>query len=100
MDVEHALGKDKLNMDDFAALISPAAAPYLEIMAQKSHALTMKRFGNTIQMYVPMYLSNECQNICTYCGFSFDNKIARKTLTDEEILKEVEVIKSYGYDHI
>ena len=99
-DVEHALGKEKLNLDDFAALISPAAAPYLEIMAQKSHALTMKRFGNTIQMYVPMYLSNECQNICTYCGFSFDNKIARKTLTDEEILKEVEVIKSYGYDHI
>jgi 2-iminoacetate synthase len=100
MDVERALGESRLNLDHFAALISPAALPYLEVMAQKSHQLTQKRFGNTIQMYIPMYLSNECQNICTYCGFSLDNKIARKTLTDEEILKEVEVIKSYGYDHI
>ncbi|MGB0887624.1 MAG: 2-iminoacetate synthase ThiH [Vicingaceae bacterium] len=99
-DVERALNAEKRNLEDFKALISPAAEPYLEQMAQKSHQLTQKRYGKTIQMYIPMYLSNECQNICTYCGFSFTNKIPRKTLTDEEILKEVKFIKSKGYDHI
>ena len=100
-DVEHALKKTgKRTLEDFKALISPAAAPYLEQMATLSHHLTKKRFGNTIQMYIPMYLSNECQNICTYCGFSFDNKIPRRTLTDAEILKEVKIIKEMGYDHI
>lgn len=99
-DVELALRKTSRNLEDFKALISPAAAPYLEQMAQLSQALTLKRFGKTIQMYIPLYLSNECQNICTYCGFSFDNKLPRRTLTDAEILKEVEVIKSMGYDHV
>ena len=99
-DVEYALSKTKRDLEDFKALISPAAAPYLEQMAQQSMAITKKRFGNTIQMYVPMYLSNECQNICTYCGFSMTNKIPRRTLTDEEILKEVSFLKQKGYDHI
>tara|TARA_B100000809_G_scaffold119529_1_gene117783 strand:+ start:14918 stop:16021 length:1104 start_codon:yes stop_codon:yes gene_type:complete len=99
-DVERALNSKKRNLEDFKALISPSAEPYLEQMAQLSHHLTQKRFGKTIQMYIPMYLSNECQNICTYCGFSLTNKIPRKTLSDEEILKEVKFIKSKGYDHI
>jgi 2-iminoacetate synthase len=99
-DVEHALNSTKRNLENFKALISPAAEPYLEQMAQLSHALTQKRFGKTIQMYIPMYLSNECQNICTYCGFSLDINIARKTLSDSEIIEEAKIIKSYGYDHI
>ena len=99
-DVEKAIASNKRNLEDFKALISPAAVPYVEQMAQLSNALTQKRFGKTIQMYAPMYLSNECNNICTYCGFSFDNKIKRKTLTDSEILKEVEVIKNNGFNHI
>lgn len=99
-DVVTALHKSKRNLEDFKALISPAAAPYLEQMAHLSRQLTLKRFGNTIQMYLPMYLSNECQNICTYCGFSLGNKIHRITLTDAQILEEVEVIKNLGYDHI
>lgn len=99
-DVERALGKQKRDLEDFKALVSPAAVPYLEQMAQISHQLTQKRFGKTIQMYIPLYLSNECQNICTYCGFSLDVKIPRKTLTDEEILAEVEIIKKMGYDHV
>lgn len=99
-DVEYALSKSKRDLEDFKALISPAAEPYLEQMAQMSHQITQKRFGKTMQMYIPMYLSNECQNICTYCGFSLDVKIDRKTLTDEEILEEVRIIKSMGYDHI
>ncbi|MFN6945826.1 MAG: 2-iminoacetate synthase ThiH [Cytophagaceae bacterium] len=99
-DVETALHKKKRNLEDFKALISPAALPYLEQMALLSHQITRKRFGNTMQMYIPMYLSNECQNICTYCGFSLDNPMRRTTLTDEQILREVNVIKNYGYDHI
>ena len=99
-DVLIALRKPKRNLEDFKSLISPAAKPYLEQIAQLSKQITKKRFGNTIQMYLPMYLSNECQNICTYCGFSFTNKIPRRTLTDSEIIQEVEYIKSKGYDHI
>lgn len=99
-DVIKALESKKRNLEDFKALISPAAKPYLELMAQSSRLITKKRFGNTIQMYSPMYLSNECQNICTYCGFSMTNKIPRRTLSNEEILKEISYIKSKGYDHI
>lgn len=77
-DVEHALHTNKPDLEDFKALISPAAEPFLEEMAQKSHQLTLERFGKTIQMYAPMYLSNECQNICTYCGFSLDVQIPPK----------------------
>ena len=99
-EVELALAKNKRNLDDFLALISPAAQPYLEQMAQISHELTKKRFGKTIQMYAPLYLSNECQNICTYCGFSLDNKIKRKTLTESEITLEIEALKKAGFDHV
>lgn len=99
-DVERALAAQNPTLADFKALISPAAAPYLEQMAQKSHLLTQQRFGKTIQLYAPLYLSNECQNICTYCGFSLDVKIPRKTLSDAEILKEVEVLKANQYDHV
>ncbi len=99
-DVLQALSVEKRSLEDFKALISPAAKPFIEQMAQLSYSLTKKRFGNTIQMYVPLYLSNECQNICTYCGFSFTNKIPRRTLTDAEILKETAYLKNKGYDHV
>ena len=99
-DVFRALSKPKRTLEDFKALISPVAKPYIEQIAQLSRHITKKRFGNTIQMYTPMYLSNECQNICTYCGFSFTNKIPRRTLTASEIIQEVQYIKSKGYDHI
>ncbi len=99
-DVERALAAGKRGLEDFKALLSPAAQPYLEQMAQLSHRLTRQRFGNTMQLYIPLYLSNECQNICTYCGFSLDNKIQRKTLQAAEILQEVEAIKAMGYEHV
>ena len=100
LDVEAALASSRRTMEDFKALISPAALPYLEQMSQLSHATTKKRFGNTIQLFAPMYLSNECNNICTYCGFSFDNKIRRKTLSAAEILQEINEIKKQGFQHI
>ena len=98
--VERALASGKRSLEDFKALISPAAEPYLEQMAQMSHAISQKRFGRVMQLYVPLYLSNECNNICTYCGFSFDNKVRRKTLSEKEILQEVAAIKKMGYDHV
>jgi 2-iminoacetate synthase len=103
-DVENVLHKvhsgDLLGIQDFGTLISPVALEYLETIAKWSQKKTKKRFGNTIQMFVPMYLSNECQNICTYCGFSMNNEIPRKTLSKEEMLREAEVIRSHGYEHI
>lgn len=99
-DVRIALDKEHLDIDDFKALISPAALPFIEEMAQKSKILTEKRFGKTIQLYIPLYLSNYCANNCVYCGFSCKNNIKRKVLTMDEIAEEIEVIKSYGYRHI
>ena len=100
MDVERALGSPHRGLEEFKALISPAAAPWLETMAQMSNRLTQKRFGKVIQLYIPLYLSNECQNICTYCGFSYENKIRRKTLSAAELLRETEAIRQMGYDHV
>src|SRR5436190_1484294 len=82
-DVERAMEESGEGAtEDFMALVSPAAEKFLPQMAQFSHQLTRKRFGNVIQMYIPMYLSNECQNICTYCGFSLTNHIDRITLNE------------------
>jgi 2-iminoacetate synthase len=99
-DVERALAKTQRDLEDFSALISPAAAPYLEEMARLSQRLTQKRFGRVIQLYIPLYLSNECQNICTYCGFSHDNKIRRRTLAAGELLTEVAAIRDMGFEHV
>lgn len=99
-DVESALGASRRGLEDFKALISPAAAPYLETMARMSNQLTQRRFGKVIQLYIPLYLSNECQNICTYCGFSYENKIRRKTLSATELLLEIDAIRSMGYEHV
>ena len=101
--VKSILSTDKnsvCTIDDFTALISQAATPFLDDMIQRSQQITQERFGKNMNLFIPMYLSNECQNICTYCGFSFTNKIPRKTLSDEEILKEISIVKSYGYDNI
>jgi 2-iminoacetate synthase len=99
-DVERALTVSTRTIDDFMALVSPAAASYLEHMAQLSRQLTQQRFGKTIQLYVPLYLSNECNNICTYCGFSLGNAVRRKTLSNIEIMQEAAAIKTMGYDHV
>jgi len=99
-DVKRALSKNRLDLEDFKALISPAAEPFLEEMAQKSRQLTLQRFGKTQQFYIPLYLSNMCSNVCTYCGFSMHNKIRRTTLNMEQIEQECLAIKKLGYDHI
>lgn len=100
IDVQNALNANERTIEDFKALISPPAEPFLEEMAQLSQQLTLQRFGNTMQLYAPLYLSNECQNICTYCGFSQDNKIRRKTLNDKELAKEVEALQKLDFQHV
>jgi len=99
-DVENALNASRLSIQDFMALISPAGDLYLESMAQKSQQLTRQRFGNTIQLYIPLYLSNKCHNICTYCGFSLENHIKRTTLSEKQILEEIVAIKNMGFEHV
>jgi 2-iminoacetate synthase len=104
VEVRQALARARtgamLSLDDLAALLSPAAAPFLEEMARLSHERTVERFGRTMQLYAPMYLTNICANICTYCGFSAENRIPRKALNDAEILAEAGVLKLHGFDHV
>ncbi|MDR3189253.1 MAG: 2-iminoacetate synthase ThiH [Prevotellaceae bacterium] len=100
-DVERALNSDRRSVEDFMALVSPAAQAYLEPMARLSRRYTQQRFGNTIQLYIPLYLTNSCMNHCVYCGFNHSNSIRRIILTDEQILREAEAIKRMGdFQHI
>ncbi|MEK9634981.1 MAG: radical SAM protein, partial [Opitutae bacterium] len=102
VEVERALGSPgRGGLSDFAALLSPCAGErYLEPMAQLTRQLTRKRFGNAIRLFAPLYLSNECNNVCDYCGFSLGNDIPRKTLSTAEILREAGVLKSFGFEHV
>ena len=96
-DVRRALGKSgHLDVNDFMALISPAATPYLEVMARLSQKYTMERFGKTISMFVPLYITNSCTNSCVYCGFHISNPMKRTILTEEEIINEYKAIKRLG----
>ncbi len=95
-DVERALRKERPGIDDFMALISPAAAPYLEQMAQRSRQLTQKRFGKVISLYIPLYITNSCTNACVYCGFNRHNKFKRVILKPEQIKDECEAIRRLG----
>lgn len=101
-DVRRALDRVRsgLTLDDLQALLSPAAAAFLEEMAQLSHRLTVERFGHTMQLFAPMYLTNVCANVCTYCGFSAQNRLPRKALDDAEILAEAAALKRLGFDHV
>lgn len=100
-DVEAALANPRRDAEDFMALVSPAAQPYLEQMAALSRRYTLERFGRTIQFYIPLYLTNSCMNHCVYCGFNHNNDIKRIILTDDQIMREVEAIKRIGdFRHI
>ncbi len=98
--VEKALRKPRRDLHDFAALISPAATPYLPAMAAQAQQLTRQRFGHTLQFYIPLYLSNLCANDCSYCGFSMSNAIKRRTLTLAEVEQECQAIKAQGFSTV
>ena len=99
-DVKRAIDNGHGDLDSLMALLSPAAKPYIEQMAQKAYQMTRQRFGANIGLYLPLYLSNLCANECDYCGFSMSNKLKRKTLTEAELIDEINIIKQRGFDSI
>ena len=99
-DVERALSHDTCSVEDFKALLSPAAAPYLERMARKAELETKAHFGNTVYIFTPIYIANYCQNYCIYCGFNCYNNIHRKKLSFAEIEHEMSVIAETGMEEV
>ena len=99
-DVRRALESDHCTIEDFKALISPAAEPFLEQMAQKARLETRKHFGNTVYLFTPIYIANYCENYCVYCGFNCYNDIHRMQLTMEQIEHEMKVIADSGMEEI
>ncbi len=95
-----ALGAGERDLRDFAALLSPAASARLEEVARAANRLTVRRFGKTIHMYAPIYLSNECLTTCTYCGFAKDLDIVRRTLTVAEAVREAKALTTRGFRHL
>lgn len=99
-DVRAALEHEKCSVEDFKALLSPAAEPFLEEMAQRARAETGKHFGNTVYLFTPLYIANYCENYCVYCGFNCYNHINRMKLTPEQIEHEMKVIADSGMEEI
>ncbi len=99
-DVQRALASEQLHLNDFIALLSPAAEEQLEALARRAHLLTQQRFGKTIQLFAPLYLSNECVNGCLYCGFNASNKMTRRTLNLDEVEAEGRILHQRGFRHV
>lgn len=95
-----ALEKEYCTPEDFGALLSPAALPLLEQIAQKAQIITRKHFGNSIYMFTPIYIANYCENCCIYCGFNCHNHINRAKLNMNEIEKEMKAISDTGLQEI
>lgn len=98
--VDRILQKESFSPNDLPALLSPAASRHIETLARKANKLTIQRFGKVMRFFIPLYLSNECYNNCTYCGFSMDLDYPRKTLTDPEIIKEAKLLAEKGFTHV
>ena len=99
-DVLHALEKQTLSVEDLKAVLSPAAEPFLERMAERARIETRKHFGNTVYLFTPLYIANYCENYCVYCGFNCYNHIRRMRLTPEQIEHEMQVIAESGMEEI
>ncbi len=99
-DVKAALEHESCTAEDFKALLSPAAEPFLEQIAQKARLETSKHFGNTVYLFTPLYIANYCENYCVYCGFNCYNKISRMKLNFEQIEHEMKVIAESGMEEI
>lgn len=99
-DVRRALNHETCTVEDFKALLSPAAEPFLEEMAIRARGETGKHFGNTVYLFTPLYIANYCDNYCVYCGFNCYNHISRMKLTREQIEHEMKVIADSGMEEI
>lgn len=100
VDVRRALCHERVTVEDLKALLSPAAEPFLEELAQKARAVTSRHFGNTVYLFTPLYLANYCENYCIYCGFNCYNPIHRLQLTRERMEQEMQVIAQSGMEEI
>ena len=99
-DVKEALAAETCSVDNFKALLSPAALPFLEEIAQKAQKETRKHFGNSVAIFTPLYIANYCENYCVYCGFNCHNKIKRAQLNYEEIEQEMQAIAETGLEEV
>ena len=99
-DVKEALAAETCSVDNFKALLSPAALPFLEEIAQKAQKETRKHFGNSVAIFTPLYIANYCENYCVYCGFNCHNKIKRAQLNAEEIEQEMQAIAETGLEEV
>ena len=99
-DVKEALAAETCSVDNFKALLSPAALPFLEEIAQKAQKETRKHFGNSVAIFTPLYIANYCEYYCVYCGFNCHNKIKRAQLNAEEIEKEMQAIAETGLEEV
>lgn len=99
-DVKEALRAETCSLENFKALLSPAALPFLEEIAQKAQMETRKHFGNSVAIFTPLYIANYCENYCIYCGFNCHNKIKRAKLNMEEIEKEMKTIAETGLEEV
>lgn len=99
-DARRALGARRITAHDLAALLSPAAEGLLGQIATRAGEETLRHFGRTVQLYAPLYLSNECDNGCVYCGFSARNRVARMTLSDDEVMREAQALRDRGFRHV
>lgn len=99
-DVRAALARETCTIEDFKALLSPAAEPFLEEMAQRARRETSRHFGNTVYLFTPLYIANYCENYCVYCGFNCYNRISRMKLTPEQIEREMKIIADSGMEEI
>ena len=99
-DVTRALRRSRRGLSEFAALLSPAATERLEEMAVAARDTTLQRFGRARTLFAPLYVSNECVSVCTYCGFSADNEVARRTLSIDEVLAETRELAARGFRHV
>lgn len=99
-DVRRALERERCGEDELRALLSPAAAPFLEKMAERARSETVKHFGNTVYIFTPLYIANHCENYCVYCGFNCYNPIRRMKLDKAQIEREMEVIAKSGMEEV
>ena len=99
-EVEEALRAPRRSLAHLAALLSPAAGDRLEELARLAAAASLRRFGRVVRLFAPLYLSSECVSVCTYCGFSANNEIARRTLGPDEVVREAETLRAAGFRHV
>ena len=98
MDLDLALARPGL--DTLPALLSPAALPRLEELAQRARAMTLQRFGRAVRLFAPLYVSNACLSSCTYCGFSKGLDVVRRTLSVDEVVAEAKTLTGRGFRHL